>query len=164
MMSAAYFFPALFFMVLFQNSFAPAVSIAGISPDFLLIFLVWHLSKTHRLSITLWSFFAGLLQGFFDVEPLGIIALCKAIALFAAASVPWQRYEKGIRPFLYSLILAAFVHNAVYFLFINQASQTGWFGLFLRYGFPSVVYTVIAAGFCKGVSFFLPVLLRKYVS
>ena len=163
MMSGFYFLTALFFMVLFQNSFAPVLSIAGIYPDFLLIFLVWQLNKTHRLSITLWGFFAGLLQGFFDVEPLGIIALCRAIALFAAASVPWQRYEKRIRPFLYSLILAAFVYNAVYLLFINQASQAGWFSLFLRYGFPSVIYTVITALFCKAASFFLPILLRKYV-
>ena len=133
----------LLLLLIVQQTLVPLLSIKGISPDVLLIFIIYWSGTKTRLYGVVMGFIAGLFQDLAGVGTVGVFALSKAVAAYAACSFPMSRHEKNIIPWSIALFAASFLHYLIYFLFQLRNAKAGFFSLLLRYGFPSILYTTI---------------------
>ncbi len=133
----------LFLVLIVQRTIIPLISIQGISPDLILIFIVYWSGQRSRFQGVLTGFTGGLLQDLAGTGIVGVFALSKAIAAYIACSFPWGRLERNILPMGVALLTASFAHYMVYYLFQLRNSSAGFLAMLLRYGIPSVIYTTI---------------------
>jgi rod shape-determining protein MreD len=135
-------FVLLLILLVVQSNLIPLIQIKGITPDLVLIFIVsWSAQRRGYQGIIL-GFMAGFLQGLMEGGTLGIFTLSKSVACYVAYCVPYNRYEKNYSIFGVVLFMAAFTHQLIYFVLAYRESSAGFTALFLRYGIPSVFYTV----------------------
>jgi rod shape-determining protein MreD len=131
----------LLILLIIQNTLVRLISIEGISPDLILIFILYWSGQRSRLQGVIVGFIGGLLQDLAGADAVGVFALSKSIALYVACSFPWGRVERNILPMGVALFAASFAHYIVFFLFQLRNTAAGFPALLLRYGIPSMFYT-----------------------
>ncbi|SRR5579884_3635960 len=126
------------------------LSIAGVSPDFLLIFLVWLTMREGQFAGETGGFVLGLILDILSSSILGANALSKTAACFCIGYFfDRERIDQNIRnwPFLVLTLLAAIINNFLYYFLITRGSEISFGEFAFRYGAVGALYTVFIAIF-----------------
>lgn len=135
-------------IVIVQVLISRFLSIAGASPDFLLIFLVYIVIREGQFIGMTSGFFLGLALDLFSSGVLGWHSLSKTVACFLVGFFfnP-DRIEQYIRnwPFLLLTLLGAVVNNLVYYFLYTRGSNISYGEFMFVYGGVGSMYTVAVA-------------------
>ena len=127
-----------------QSALLPALRLFGVAPDLLFVFLIFWSAGRRRWEGAAMGFITGLLQDLTLGGTVGIFAFAKTLSGFLCAWIPWHPRESN--PLMSGMILFSIglAHQIIVFG-LGSSESTGGFGrLFLRYGLPSLVYTLVA--------------------
>ena len=97
-----------------QLSLSNLLSIYGIKPDFILIFVVYISLRYGRLWGCISGFFMGLIQDSFLAIFIGLNALCKAFVGFLISIIPWRITGTSSTDGLVLLFFASLIHDFLY--------------------------------------------------
>lgn len=135
--------------LLLQTGVVRYLSIGGIVPDLLLLWVVALAIRRGQIPATSAGFFLGLAQDILSGDNLlGLSAMTKTLAGFIAGY--FYNENKTLQTLgSYRLLLIAglvsLVHDSLYFLVFLQGSGISWKGSLLAYGLPTTVYTLAVA-------------------
>ena len=130
--------------------FLKYVAVQSVTPDLLLILVVWAALSEGQFIGMLVGFGAGLLYDVTSGDVLGSNALAKTVAGFVAGYFFKENMAMvtiGSYRFLLIVSVAAFVHNLLYFFFYVQPMDVSFGSFFLVYGVATTLYTSVAAVF-----------------
>ena len=121
---------ALVVLLLFiaQMTLIPFISIGGVTPDLLLIWLVLTALRRGQIEATVSGFVVGLLQDIVSTKFLGLAALAKTVAGFVVGYFHNRNTTEatlGSYRFVMLLLLAGVVHTVLYFLIFLQGAEGG---------------------------------------
>ena len=136
-----------------------AVTSYEITPDIVLIGLVYISIRTGKISGTICGFAAGLIMDVLSFSFLGLMALSKCVAGFAAGYFKREnKVERYLKSYIFTLIvfLCSLINNIIYFTIYFQGTTLTFPDIIIRYVVPTAVYTAF-------VSILPVVLLRKKV-
>lgn len=130
---------------LIENNLINLISINNVTPDIVLIFLIFVSLKESQITATLVGFSAGLFQDLFTLSLLGLASLSKALACFVTS---FFRRPKGGYSLVYLATIfftVTIIHDRIYqFIFLLGTNQQ-----FLRSFFyntlPKAIYTTAIA-------------------
>lgn len=140
--------------LLIQASLAARASIFGVTPDLVLLVLVYIGISGGRVDGVVFGFLAGLLQDTYAPGHMGTNALAKSIVGFV---VGYGRGGVEAESYLVqgSIVFGAvLLHDLVYFICYSGRDLPGIFFMLLRYGVGAAFYTTI-------LSIFLSILLSS---
>ncbi len=133
--------------ILIQTTIIRFLPIASITPDILLIWIVYLGIRNGQITATVAGFFIGLVMDLLSGSAgmLGLSAMAGTVAGFIAGYFYNENktYQTlGSFRFLLVLAGAGLVHNLLYFVIFLQGSGIHWWGAVVRYGVPTTAYTV----------------------
>ncbi len=134
------------FLIVLQTQVMRLLTIEGITPDILLIWVVYIALRNGQLQGTLWGFAIGLMFDFVTGNFIGLSAMTKTICGFTAG---YFYNENKIHLILRSyqliiiVLIAAVIHNTIYFLIFTQGSEISFFRAVVQYGVSTALYTSI---------------------
>jgi len=136
--------------LLLQTTVARFLSIQGIVPDLVLLWIVYLAIRRGQIHATVAGFVLGLILDLVSGPDgmVGLAALTKTLAGFLAGyfySENKTMQTLGGYQFLLITALVSLVHNVVYFLLFLQGSGLPWSSMLLEHGIPATVYTVAVA-------------------
>jgi len=126
------------------------IAVQSVTPDLLLILVVWAALSEGQFIGMLVGFGAGILYDVTSGDVLGSNALAKTVAGFVAGYFYKENLAMvtiGSYRFLLIVTAAAFVHNLIYFFFYIQPMEVTFGSFFLVYGVATTLYTAVAAVF-----------------
>ena len=139
-----------FLLIVVQVLVSRFLSIAGVSPDFLLIFLIWLTIREGQFAGMVGAFVLGVLLDVFSSGILGAHALSLTVACFLCGYFynP-DRIEQNMRnwPFLLLTLLGAVLNNSLYYFLMTRGSEISFTEFVFRYGAVGALYTVFIAIF-----------------
>lgn len=124
----------------------PALSIAEVTPDLVLIALVVIAIVEGQMYGVVAAFLAGLIFDIATADILGVNGFAKLLATFGAGYAHNPNTTArvlGSWRFLVILALAALGHNVVYFFFYLRPTELSFTDFFLIYGLATTAYTVV---------------------
>ena len=135
-------------LLLLQAGAVEMVSLRGIAPDLLLIFIAYLAVREGQMYALPWGFALGLVLDLTSGTVVGLSALSKSVAAFTAGyfysdnmvSMTLSTYR-----FLIVVLVSAFVHNAVYFTVFTLGSDIGFLGAVFGLGLASAFFTSTVA-------------------
>ncbi len=142
-----YAFKAVVLLIV-QANLVDMVSLRGITPDLLLIFIVYLAVKEGQTYVLPWGFFLGLVLDLSTGTVIGLSALSKTVAAFTAGyffSDNKITMTLATYRFLLLVFLTAFIHNAVYFVIFTMGSDIGFLGAVFGVGLASALFTTTLA-------------------
>jgi rod shape-determining protein MreD len=135
-------------LLLLQASLVDMISLKGISPDLLLIFIVYLAVREGQMYVLPWGFALGLILDFSTGTVIGLSALSKSAAAFTAGYFYSENkitMTLSTYRFLLLVFFTAFVHNAIYFTIFTMGSGIGLFGAVFGLGLASALFTSTVA-------------------
>ncbi len=126
------------------------ISVAGITPDLLLILVIWIAVIEGPMPGLLAGFTIGLLFDVISMDVIGTNALAKIITAFIAGWFYREgtlEHKLGRFRFLIIVFIGSIVHNLVYFFFYIKLSELSFFSFFTKYGLAMSLYTTVFAVF-----------------
>jgi len=135
-------------ILLVQTNLPDIISIRGIAPDLLLIFIVYVAVREGQMYAIPWGFVLGLTIDLTTGTVIGLSALSKTLAAFTAGyfySDNKIAMILGTYRFLLFVLVTAFVHNAIYFAVFTLGSDIGFFGAVFGVGMASALFTTTIA-------------------
>lgn len=138
-----FIFISIIFIV-FQTTVANIISIKGISPDFLLIWIVLIAIRYGQVESTLFGFIIGLLYDLATGGVIGLSSLSKSLSGFMAGyffnenkiEITLSSYR-----FLLIVLLTSVIHNLFYYLIFLQGSELNTFRSIVMVGGITALYT-----------------------
>ena len=134
----------VFFLIIVQTQLLRLLSLQGITPDLLTIWIVYLALKYGQMSSTIWGFVAGLIFDLVTGNFIGLSALTKTIAGFTAGYF----YEENkattiLGSYRYPIIIfvVSIVHNTIYFIIFTRGSEISLFGSVFQVGLATTFYT-----------------------
>ncbi len=124
------------------------IGIGGVTPDLLLILVVWITLSTGQLPGTIAGFLVGLLMDGLTGDVLGTNALAKTVAAFAAGYFFNENkitLTLGRYPALLITLLCALIHNLIYYFFHVRYAEITMNTFITKYGVASALYTTVLA-------------------
>ena len=123
-----------------------AVTSYDITPDIVLIGLVYIGIQKGKITSSVGGFLIGLILDFFSFSFLGLMALSKASAGFLAGFFNNEnkidRYTKSYI-FVIIVFVCSLVNNFLYFALYYQGTLLSFADILLRYIIPTAVYTAL---------------------
>jgi rod shape-determining protein MreD len=135
-------------LLLLQMSVVDMVTLKGIAPDLLLIFIVYLAVREGQMYVLPWGFALGLILDLSTGTVIGLSALSKSAAAFAAGYFYSENkiaMNLSTYRFLLIVFLTAFAHNAVYFTVFTMGSGIGFFNAVFGLGLASALFTSTVA-------------------
>ncbi|HZV11866.1 MAG TPA: rod shape-determining protein MreD [Candidatus Kapabacteria bacterium] len=123
-------------------------SIGGVTPDLLLILVVWLAISNGQLSGVIGGFIIGLVMDGITGDVMGTNALSKTIVGFVAGYFFNENkvyLTLGNYPALLITLLCAVVHNFVYYFFHVHYTDTTFNVFVYKYCIASALYTTVFA-------------------
>lgn len=148
-------------LLLVQSKMMTLLTLEGITPDLLTIWVVYLALKEGQLAAMPWGFGIGLAFDLLTGNFIGLSALTKTIAGFTAGYF----YNENKTPlilgsyrFLVIVLIVSLIHNTVYFLIFTQGTEIGMMRAFFQVGLATTFYTATLT--------LLPMLAfaRKYIT
>jgi len=137
-------------LLLLQSTFIPLISLLGVVPDLLLIWLVSIALRRGQIEATVAGFAAGLLQDIVATKFLGLAALAKTVTGFILGYFYNENTTEatlGSYRFTLLVLLAGFIHNLLYFfIFLQNADEVvlvRTIGLSLAHAIYSAVIAIL---------------------
>ena len=149
------------FLLLVQSKMMTLLTLEGITPDLLTIWVVYLALKEGQLVAMPWGFALGLAFDLLTGNFIGLSALTKTVAAFTAGYF----YNENKTPlilgsyrFLIIVLTVSLIHNTLYFLIFTQGSEIGTLGAIFHVGLATACYTATLT--------LLPMLAfaRKYIT
>ena len=131
-------------LILIQTQTMRLLIIEGITPDFLLIWVVYLSLRNGQMTGTIWGFVAGLLFDLVTGNFIGLSALTKTVAGFSAGYFYNENKTHLILrsyQFIIIVLVASVIHNAMYFVLFTQGSEIGFFRAIFQFGLTTALYT-----------------------
>jgi rod shape-determining protein MreD len=133
--------------VFLQVFFFHHLSIFGVQPDIVLIFLLWYMTKSTRTAAILMAAFLGFSQdALLDLWGLNMFAK----TLLAFIIQPWISENMGNRKELLRVLSVVFIvslfHNLIFLLLSSVIKNYSAELLFWRHWIGNAAYTAILAG------------------
>lgn len=141
-------------LILIQTKLVSLVTLEGISPDLLAIWVVYIALAEGQLKGTVWGFAIGLVFDLLAGNFLGIGALSKTLCGFLGGyffNENKTRLILGSYRFLLIVLFSSFIQNVVYFVIFTQGTDIGLARAIIQFGVTTTLYTTAVA--------FLPTLL-----
>lgn len=129
-----------------QVTFLPLISIEGIVPDILLIWVVYNSLKRGQIVGMAGGFVVGLLQDIAATSFLGLAALSKTIAGFLAGYFFNENKTStllGTYSFVLIVSISAFLHNLLYFFILFLGSDDSNFASVFSDSVMTMLYTSV---------------------
>lgn len=131
-------------LLLIQTQVMRLLTLEGITPDLLTIWIVYIALKEGQLSGTLWGFCIGVLFDLITGNFLGLSALSKTISGFAAGY--FYNENKTLLTlasyrYIVIVLIVSLIHNSIYFLVFTQGSDIGLFKAVFQVGLATTFYT-----------------------
>jgi rod shape-determining protein MreD len=127
------------------------VAVEDVTPDVLVIFVVFIALRDGQFVGLIAGFVVGLLFDIISSDIIGTNALSKMIAAFVAGYFFDEQLTMheaiGRFRFLGVIALAAVVHNIIYYFFYVQPTDLSFWSFFGRNGIASALYTSVVAAF-----------------
>ncbi len=117
-----------------------------ITPDVVLIGLVYIGIKRGKITGSIAGFLSGLILDIFSFSFIGLMALSKTVAGFVSGFFNENtKMERYLNSYIFILIVTfcSLINNTVYFLFYFQGTNLVFFDIVLRYIVPTTVYTAL---------------------
>jgi rod shape-determining protein MreD len=133
-------------VLLLQTTVVQFLSIQGIVPDIVLLWIVYLALRHGQITATLAGFLLGLtldLIGGLD-GMLGLAALTNTLAGFIAGYFYNENktlQTLGGYQFILITAMVSLVHNIIYFALFLQGSGLQWGDMIMLHGVPTTVYT-----------------------
>lgn len=136
----------IFFIVLVIDlNVIDLISIKGITPDIVLIYLIFISLREPQTTSTVIGFAGGLVQDLFSLSILGLSSLTRSISCFITAF--FQR-SKGIYSILHLALIffiVTIINDRIYQFIYLLGSDQKLFKSFLYHSVPRAIYTTIIA-------------------
>ena len=133
-----------FLVVLCQTQVMRLLSLEGITPDLLAIWVVYVALKEGQITGTLWGFLAGLLFDLVTGNFIGLGALTKTICGFTAGYF-YQTNKTEITlasyRFILIVLMTALIHNTIFFMLFTRGTDIGLLSAIIEFGLTTSLYT-----------------------
>lgn len=126
--------------------FLDFLSFGGVSPDLLLLLVIWITMHEGQFVGLFFGFGIGLFLDIVSIDVVGTNALAKTVAAFVAGFFyDEDKAQKlmGNFKFLVIIFLSAFAHNVFYFFFYLKPTEISFIQFFVRYGLAATLYTTV---------------------
>ncbi len=126
------------------------IAVGIITPDLLLILVVWIALMEGQFTATIAGFAIGLLFDVVSADVLGTNALAKTMAGFLAGYFFKPGFgitAIGSYRFLLIVFVSGLVHNLLYFTFYVRPMQVSFWQFVLTYGLATTMYSTVVAVF-----------------
>ena len=117
-----------------------------ITPDVVLIGLVYVGIKRGKITGSISGFLSGLILDIFSFSFIGLMALSKTVAGFVSGFFNENtKMERYLNSYIFILIVTfcSLINNTVYFLFYFQGTNLVLFDIVIRYIVPTTIYTAL---------------------
>ena len=121
-----------------------------ITPDVVLIGLVYVGIKRGKITGSISGFLSGLILDIFSFSFIGLMALSKTVAGFISGFFNENtKMERYLNSYIFILIVTfcSLINNTVYFLFYFQGTNLVLFDIVIRYIVPTTIYTALFSVF-----------------
>lgn len=132
-------------LLLLQTKVIQLLSIEGVTPDLLVIWIVYLAIKEGQIHATVAGFAIGLVLDLITGEFVGLSALAKTLCGFTAGyffNVNKTPQTLGSYRFLIVVFTASLLHNIVYFVIYTMGTEITLSEAVVRYGATSTLYTL----------------------
>ncbi len=132
-------------LLFLQTTFIPLLSLGGMVPDLLLIWVVYTGLRRGQTETTVAGFLVGLLQDLVSTQLFGLAALSKTLAGFLAGSFFNENKTDltlGTYRFLLIVGLCSMAHNSIYFLIFFQGTDGSPLASGLQFSLATTAYTM----------------------
>jgi rod shape-determining protein MreD len=131
-------------LILLQTQVLRFLSLEGITPDLLLIWIVYIAITSGQMSGTVWGFVIGLVFDFVTGNFIGLSALTKTICGFTAGyffndnktTMTLRSYR-----FVMIVLMVSLLHNTIYFVVFTQGTDIGLLRAVFQFGLATALYT-----------------------
>jgi rod shape-determining protein MreD len=139
---------AALLIVIFQISVVNLIEIGGLTPNLMIILVVWISLSEGQFTGIFAGFLAGLIFDVATFDLIGTNALAQTITAFIAGFF----YRKGKEDltlrrysFVMTVFISSFFHNIIYFFLYLKLSELDFFSFFFKYGIATSLYTTVFA-------------------
>jgi rod shape-determining protein MreD len=142
-----YVFLSLVFIFI-QMTVLRLISLNGIIPDIILIWVVFLSLKQGQTQAVLWGFGIGLFFDFLTGSFIGLSAFTKMLAGFTAGFFYNENKFHlilGSYRFLLIVFIVSLIHNVIYFTIFTRGSDLYLTSAVLGSGIATTLYTVVLA-------------------
>ena len=131
-------------LIVLQTQVMRLISLEGITPDLLTIWIVYLAVNLGQANGMLWGFGIGLALDLVTGNFIGLSALTKTIAGFTAGF--FYNENKIVMTlssyrFVLSVLIVSLIHNTVYFILFTQGTEIGLLRAFFQFGIATTLYT-----------------------
>lgn len=132
-----------------QSSVVHLIKLENITPDLLVIFIVYLGIREGQIPATIFGFALGLTYDFITADMVvGLSAFSKTFCGFIAGYFYNENKVKlilGSYRFILIVILCSFVHNLVYFLIYHRGTEIDLVNSIFYFGIATAFYTSIVS-------------------
>ncbi len=135
-------------LIILQTTIMRFVSMEGITPDLLTIWVAYIAVQEGQLAGTIWGFAIGLLFDLVAGNFIGLSAVSKTTAGFTGGffcSENRNPLTLASYRFLIVVLVVSAVNNILYFAIFTQGSDIGLIRAILEFGLATTFYTTIVA-------------------
>ncbi|MFN3269166.1 MAG: rod shape-determining protein MreD [Candidatus Kapaibacteriota bacterium] len=141
-----YYSIATLLICVLQLSFSFLISIKGVTPDFIVLLVIWITLYEGKLVGLSSAFLVGLLYDYLSMNVLGVNALTKTIVAYIVGFFykenEFWNILKSNKIFLISF-LSIFVHHIIYYLIMINLTETNLWSMYFKYLIGGTIYTFI---------------------
>ncbi len=139
---------ATLLIVIFQISIVNLLEFGGLTPNLMIILVVWITLSEGQFVGIFAGFLAGLIFDIATFDLIGTNALAQTIAAFVAGFF----YREGKEDltlnrfsFITTVFISSFFHNSIYFFLYLKLSELDFLSFFFKYGIATSLYTTVFA-------------------
>lgn len=125
-----------------------AVTSYEITPDIVLIGVIFVSMRKGKIAGSLSGFASGLVLDFLSFSFLGLMALSKTVAGFLGGFFDDEnKLERYLNSYIFVIIVlvCSFVNNVIYFMVYFQGTMLTTSDIFMRYIIPTTIYTAFVS-------------------
>ena len=136
----------VYFLLLFaEKNLLNFISIKGIVPDVILIFVIIISLEENKSKSTIIGFFAGLIQDIFTTYFFGLSALTKSIVGFWGVFFQQPKKKYNLSSYTIAVVVLVLVHDIIFGIIFNLGARSGFFRLMFQFILPRSLYTLLFA-------------------
>jgi rod shape-determining protein MreD len=131
-------------LVVLQLTFVRFIAIETITPDIIVIWIVYLALRYGQIHATVAGFLLGLIMDIISGDFLGLSALSKTICGFAAGYFYDEtKTTQTLATYRFALMVlfASIVHNLIYFTILVQGSELPFWRTLTLFGLTTSLYT-----------------------
>ncbi|MDA0747828.1 MAG: rod shape-determining protein MreD [bacterium] len=129
--------------LLLQTSWVHKIECFGLTPDLVLLVLVYIGISGGQIEGTVYGFISGFLLDIYDPQTMGTNALANSVVGFAVGYIRIGIVAEDVRVQALILFLAGLLHNLIYLAVYSLSGPAAVASLFLHYGLGAAAYTAI---------------------